>query len=103
MGAEQEVRVLWDPDGGNPNRRDKGADGGEGEGCDPRGGVWWKSKVACQTERKQSVIEALGTVGELAPSSGPVSVGAAKGKDAGVGTKLCVLTRGGLWASAHGR
>jgi hypothetical protein len=25
MGAEQEVRVLWDPDGGNPNQRDKGA------------------------------------------------------------------------------
>jgi hypothetical protein len=25
MGAEQEVRVLWGPDGGNPNQRDKGA------------------------------------------------------------------------------
>jgi hypothetical protein len=63
MGAEQEVRVLWDPDGGNPNRRDKGADRGEGDGCDPRGGVWWKSKVECQTERKQSVIEAVGNRG----------------------------------------
>jgi hypothetical protein len=103
MGAEQEVRVLWGPDGGNPNRRDKGADGGEGEGRDPRGGVDWKSKVECQTERKQSVMEAPGTVGELASSSGPVSVGAVRGRDVGVGTKFCVLTRGGLWASAHGR
>jgi hypothetical protein len=103
MGAEQEVKVLWDPDGGNPNRRDKGADRCEVEGRDPRGGVWWKSKVECQTERKQSVSEAPGTAGELASSSGPVSVGAVRGRDVGVGTKLCVLTRGGLWASANER
>ena len=37
MGAEQEVRVLWDPDGGNPNQRDKGAVKGEGEGVPARG------------------------------------------------------------------
>ena len=37
MGAEQEVRVLWGPDGGNPNRRDKGADGGEGKGVTREG------------------------------------------------------------------
>src|ERR1700759_1080396 len=103
MGAEQEVKVLWGPDGGNPNRRDKGADGGEGGGCDPRGGVWWKSKVECQTERKQSVIEALGTVGELASSSRPVSVGAAKGRDVGVGTKLCVFPRRAFRLPADGR
>ena len=102
MGTEQEVRVLWGPDGGNPNQRDKGATVAEGWVC-PRGGVWWKSKVECQTERKQSVIEAVDTAGELASSSGPVSVGAVDGRDVGVGTKLCVLTRGGLWASAYGR
>jgi len=102
MGMEQEVRVLWDRDGRNPNRSDKGAGEGRGQGG-PRGGVWWKSKVECQTERKQSVVEATVTVGELATSSRPVSVGAARGRDAGVGTKFCVLTRGGLWASAHGR
>jgi len=102
MGMEQEVRVLWDRDGRNPNRSDKGAVEVEGQGG-PRGGVWWKSKVECQTERKQSVVEATVTVGELATSSRPVSVGAARGRDAGVGTKFCVLTRGGLWASAHGR
>ena len=37
MGTEQEVRVLWGPDGGNPNRRDKGADGGEGKGVTREG------------------------------------------------------------------
>ena len=52
---------------------------------------------------KRSVVEATVTVGELATGSRPVSVGAARGRDAGVGTKFCVLTRGGLWASAHGR
>lgn len=103
MGTEQEVRVLWGPDGGNPNRRDKGADREEGAGGDPRGGVEWKSKVECQTERKQSAEQAPVTEGELASSSGPVSVGTARGIGAGVGTKFCVLTRGGLSASAHER
>jgi hypothetical protein len=69
----------------------------------PRGGVWWKSKVECQTERKQSVKQAPETEGELAFGSGPVSVGTARGSGAGVGTKFCVLTRGGLSASAYGR
>ena len=69
----------------------------------PRGGVWWKSKVEYQTERKQSVEKASETAGELASSSEPISVGADSGDDAGVGTKFCVLTRGGLWASACGR
>ena len=74
-----------------------------GRGVGPRGGVEWKSKVEYQTERKQNVTQASETEGELAPSSGPVSVGTARGNDVGVGTKLCVLTRGGLSASAHGR
>jgi hypothetical protein len=102
MGAEQEVRVLWDPDGGNPNQRDKGAGQAVGQVC-PRGGVRWKSEVECQTERKQSAKQAPETEGELASSSGPVSVGTARGIGAGVGTKFRVLTRGGLSASAHGR
>jgi hypothetical protein len=37
MGTEQEVRVLWDPDGGNPNRRDKGAGKVDGAGGPARG------------------------------------------------------------------
>ena len=37
MGAEQEVRVLWDPDGGNPNRRDKGAGKAVGGGVTREG------------------------------------------------------------------
>jgi hypothetical protein len=102
MGAEQEVRVLWDRDGRNPSRRDKGA-GGRRRGGDPRGGVEWKSKVECQTEQMQSAVQAPETEGELAPSSRPVSVGTVGGIGAGVGTKFCVLTRGGLSASAHGR
>jgi hypothetical protein len=81
----------------------QGRRGMGGPRCDPRGGVWWKSKVEHQTERKQSVKQAPETEGELASSSGPVSVGTARGSDAGVGAKFCVLTRGGLWASAHGR
>jgi len=59
--------------------------------------------VECQTERKRSVVKAPETAGELAASSGPISVGADRGGDAGVGTKFCVLTRGGLSAFAHGR
>jgi hypothetical protein len=102
MGAEQEVTVLWGPDGGNPNRRDKGAVRAREQVC-PRGGVWWKSKVECQTERKQSAEQAPVTEGELASGSGPVSVGTVRGSGAGVGTKFCVLTRGGLWAPAFGR
>ena len=51
MGTEQEVRVLWGPDGGNPNQRDKGTGMVEGK-VGPRGGVWWKSEVEYQTERK---------------------------------------------------
>jgi hypothetical protein len=102
MGTEPEVKVLWDPDGGNPNQRDKGTGKVEGVVC-PRGGVWWKSKVEYQTERKQSVEQAPETEGELAVSSGPISVGADRGNDAGIGTKFCVLTRGDLWASARGR
>src|SRR5260221_13505814 len=62
MGGEQEVKVLWGPDGGNPNRSDKDAVKGEREGV-PRGGVEWKSKVKCQTERKQSVEQASGNRG----------------------------------------
>jgi hypothetical protein len=69
----------------------------------PRGGVWWKSKVERQTERKQSVKQAPVTEGEPAFGGGPVSVGTARGSDAGVGAKFCVLTRRGLSASAHGR
>jgi len=103
MGAEQEVRVLWDPDGGNPKPKRQGRWKGGGRRSDPRGGVWWKSKAKRQTERKQSVVKAPVTEGELASSSGPVSVGAARGSDAGVGAKFCVLTQGDLWASAHGR
>ena len=41
-----------------------------GRRCDPRGGVWWKSKVEHQTERERSVEQAPGTEGELADSSG---------------------------------
>lgn len=37
MGTEQEVRVLWDPDGGNPNQRDKGAVWRGGVGVPARG------------------------------------------------------------------
>lgn len=102
MGTEQEVRVLWGPDGGNPNQRDKGARAPEGWVC-PRGGVWWKSEVECQTERKRSAVQAPEAEGELASGSGPVSVGTAGGNGAGVGTKFCVLTWGGLSASACGR
>ena len=102
MGTEQEVRVLWDPDGGNPNQRDKGAVRVREEVC-PRGGVWWKSEVECQTERKQSAEQAPVSEGELACSSGPISVGAVRGSGVGVGTKFCVLTRGDLSASAYGR
>jgi hypothetical protein len=69
----------------------------------PRGGVWWKSKVEYQTERKQSVEKASETAGELASSSEPISVGADRGDDAGIGTTFCVLTLGDLSASAHGR
>ena len=69
----------------------------------PRGGVWWKSKAEYQTERKRSVDKAPDTEGELAYGSGPISVGADRGDDDGVGTKFCVLTWGGLWASACGR
>src|SRR4029078_3874958 len=98
MGAEQEVRVLWGPDGGNPKPKRQGRWKVGGRRRDPRGGVWWKSKVKCQTERKRSVVRAPRTEGELASSSGPVSVGAVRGSDAGVGTKFCVLTQGGLWA-----
>jgi hypothetical protein len=50
MGIEQEVKVLWNPDGGNPNREDKGA--GEEQGQEgPRGSVRWKSEVEYQTEQ----------------------------------------------------
>jgi len=69
----------------------------------PRGGVWWKSKVEYQTERKRSVEKASETAGELASSSEPISVGADRGDDAGIGTTFCVLTLGDLSASAHGR
>lgn len=104
MGAEQEVKVLWGPDGGNPNRRDKGAGEGREERWGSRegassGSLRWSTKPS---ESKAS-CRLLGTAGELASSSRPVSVGAASGNDVGVGTKLCVLTRGGLSASACGR
>ena len=56
-----------------------------------------------QTERKQSIVKAPVTEGELASSSGPISVGTVRGSDAGVGAKFCVLTQGDLSASAHGR
>ena len=52
---------------------------------------------------KAKCRKALGTEGELAASSEPISVGAVQGIGTGVGTKFRVLTRGGLWASAHER
>ena len=57
---------------------------------------------------KRAGIQTVGDLiskseGELAASSEPISVGAVQGIGIGVGTKFRVLTRGGLWASAHER
>jgi len=59
--------------------------------------------VECQTERKQRAVRPWEPGGELAASSKPISVGPVQGIGSGVGTKFRVLTRGGLWASAHER
>jgi hypothetical protein len=59
----------------------------------------------CDTEpsEKRSAVEASETAGELADSSEAQIRRADGRKGTGVGVKFCVLTRGGLSASAYGR
>jgi hypothetical protein len=60
-------------------------------------------KVQHRTERKQSAVEASQPAGELAGGSKAHIRRAGGRKGVGVGVKFCVLTRGDLSASAHGR
>lgn len=86
MGAKQEVKVLWGPRRREPHTegtralgRSTGPSGTvrTGPRSVPRGGVWWKSKVQCCTERKRSAVRRQ-SAGESAvsdealfPSGGP--------------------------------
>jgi hypothetical protein len=60
-------------------------------------------KVRHRTECKRSAEEASETAGELADSSEAQIRRADRRKGDGVDVKSCVLTRGDLSASAHGR
>jgi hypothetical protein len=76
---------------------------------------WWRAaatregvsdgslNVQHRTERKRSAAEASQPAGELACSSNAHIRRAGGRRGDGVGVKFCVLTRGDLSASAHGR
>lgn len=78
--------------------REWGGGGGAREGVSDG-----SPKVRHRTERKRSADEATETAGELAGGSEAQIRRADGRKGDGVGVKFCVLTRGGLSASAHGR
>jgi len=76
---------------------------GEGEGRAREGASDGSPKMQHRTERKRSAAEASETAGELAGGSEAQIRRADGRKGDGVGVKFCVLTRGDLSASAHGR
>jgi hypothetical protein len=90
-------RVLLGPDGGNPpsTRQGRSHDRTTREGASGR-----SLMMQYRTERKRSAVRGVQTWGELANGS-EARIRRTGGRIGdGVGTKFCVLTRGGLSASA---
>jgi hypothetical protein len=91
------VKSSWGPDGGNPSstRQGRSHDRTTREGASGR-----SLMRQYRTERKRSAVRGVQTWGELANGS-EAHIRRTGGRIGdGVGTKFCVLTRGGLSASA---
>ena len=91
------VKSSWGPDGGNPpsTRQGRSQDRNTREGASGR-----SLMMQYRTERKRSAAEASTPAGELANGS-EAHIRRTGGRIGdGVGTKFCVLTQGGLSASA---